>query len=492
MERNKLFWFLVIVSAITGAYFNVGYYHPDEHYQILEFAGYLSGIVTPESLPWEFHHQMRPSLQPIIAYIVHQFSLLIVGEHNPVLWTFLLRLLSAVFSIFTTYQFVKSFEKELKEDYQKWFWLFSFFSWFTVFLHVRFSSEAWAENFWLLGIVFLLKKNKTFQNTFWAGIFLGLSFVFRYQLAFAILGILTWIVYFDSSKWKKLLSIALGGGTILLFSILLDSWFYGNWVIAPYHYFYQNLILKKVTYFGTEPWYYYFVQIFISKTMIINLFYLVTFFFFLFYYPKHLLTWTIIPFLIIHFIITHKELRFLYPLWGFLPFMLMKFFEYIKLDKIPYYKIFLYVLFSIHIPPLLVTLIQYNSMNILVYEIIWKNYDEKEPTIIFIKENIHDLPCKVINNREAQSQCLLPRIYLNNTGIISSYYCEGDSIVLDENKYKRMFIIYYDFKDKKNIPKQYKRVYSFYPEWLITYFNFGGWVNRTSFLEIYEYSPRRN
>ncbi|GIV43406.1 MAG: hypothetical protein KatS3mg035_0529 [Bacteroidia bacterium] len=488
MGKNKLFWFFVVISALLGAVYNVGYVHPDEHFQLLEFAGYLSGMVSSETLPWEFHHAMRPSLQPVIAYCVHQLSIFINGEHNPVLWTLLLRLFSAIFSIFVTYKFVKTFEKEFSEKFKKWFWLLSFFTWFTVFLHVRFSSEAWSENFWLLGIIYLWNAQNLFSKNVYAGIFLGLAFVCRYQLAFAILGVLLWIIFFHQNKWKTLAALTLGGGLVFILSTILDSWFYGRWVIAPYNYFYQNLVLKKVTEFGQEPWYYFFYELFKSRTFILNLFYLLTLFYFLIKYPKHLFVWTLIPFIGIHFIVSHKEWRFLFPIFGFFPYILVKFWEDLfRHWKVQYAQPILKIFFILHLFPLVVTITQYLEPHILVYEFIWKNYSVHEPIIVYFKNESIDGPCKKYLNQDPKTQCLIHQVYLKNTQIYPSYFCEGDSIVLNEKKFQRMLVVYYSFQDKRDIPKAYKRVYSFYPEWVLNYFNIGGWVNRTSFLEIYEY-----
>ncbi len=488
MEKSKIFWFFVTISALLGVYYSVGYYHPDEHFQLLEFAAYLSGLVSSETLSWEFHHAMRPSLQPIIAFFVHQFSIFIYGAHNPVFWTLLLRLLSAILSIFVTYQFVKTFEKEFKENIKKWFWLFSFFTWFTVFLHIRFNSEAWSENFWLLGIIYLWKSENHFSKNFYAGIFLGLAFVFRYQLAFAILGVLAWILIFHQQKWKIFLALALGGGLSFILSTFLDSWFYGKWVIAPYNYFYQNLILKKAAGFGSEPWYFFFQELYISKTFFLNLVYFLAFFYFVVKYPKHLFVWTMLPFIVIHFVISHKEFRFIFPIMGFLPYIFMKFWEFItSIGNFRYSQKILQLFFFLHLFPLIVTVTQYLQPHILVYEFIWKNYSVTEPTIIFFNDFNPDMPCDKYSNQDPKTQCLKHEIYLKNTNIFPWFYCNGDSLVFHDSKFERNLIVYYSFREKQNIPKEYQRVYSFYPEWLIHYFNFGDWVSRTSFLEIYEY-----
>ena len=48
-----------------------GFYHPDEHFQILEYAHLkLFGAETTDYLPWEYHAMMRPGLQPFIAWLL--------------------------------------------------------------------------------------------------------------------------------------------------------------------------------------------------------------------------------------------------------------------------------------------------------------------------------------------------------------------------------------------------------------------------------------
>jgi GPI mannosyltransferase 3 len=56
-----------VVVRILTAWFNGGYFHPDEHWQILEFAWYKLGHEPASILPWEFPAQIRPGLQPWIA-----------------------------------------------------------------------------------------------------------------------------------------------------------------------------------------------------------------------------------------------------------------------------------------------------------------------------------------------------------------------------------------------------------------------------------------
>src|SRR5919206_4106439 len=68
---NMKYWLLIgLAFHLVAAYFNAGYYHYDEHFQILEFANYKLGRVPAESLAWEFHEKIRPWFQPAMAYVL--------------------------------------------------------------------------------------------------------------------------------------------------------------------------------------------------------------------------------------------------------------------------------------------------------------------------------------------------------------------------------------------------------------------------------------
>jgi hypothetical protein len=50
---------LILVAAVRSE----GFHHPDEHFQVLEFAGAKLGLTPWSALAWEYRDQMRPWLQ---------------------------------------------------------------------------------------------------------------------------------------------------------------------------------------------------------------------------------------------------------------------------------------------------------------------------------------------------------------------------------------------------------------------------------------------
>ena len=137
--------------TLLFAFFSNEVYHPDEHFQILEYAHMkLFGTPVPAELPWEYILMMRPGLQPMIAYGLG-WLLDAGGIYSPYLLFSLLHVLSGALSIVSVLAFYRAVRGALSgPSEEKWLLLLSFFLWFMVYLHVRFSSETFSGNLLLL------------------------------------------------------------------------------------------------------------------------------------------------------------------------------------------------------------------------------------------------------------------------------------------------------------------------------------------------------
>ena len=82
--------FILHLCAVT---WSVGYYHTDEHFQILEFLNFKLGRSSSPELAVEFGARIRPWLQPGLDYLVAR-GLTRVGVSNPFDWAWVFRLIS--------------------------------------------------------------------------------------------------------------------------------------------------------------------------------------------------------------------------------------------------------------------------------------------------------------------------------------------------------------------------------------------------------------
>ena len=125
------FSFLLLMLA---AFFSVGYYQADEHYQLLEFAGLKLHLNQAENLPWEYHEKMRATIQPIIAIIIYRISSCF-SITSPFIVVLFLRIMSACLAFYSMLKFHQYMSLKITiEKLKRWFTFLSFLTWFLIFL----------------------------------------------------------------------------------------------------------------------------------------------------------------------------------------------------------------------------------------------------------------------------------------------------------------------------------------------------------------------
>ncbi len=320
---------LSFLLLMLAAFFSVGYYQADEHYQLLEFAGLKLHLNQPENLPWEYHEKMRATIQPFIVIILyrllHWFSIT-----SPFIIVLFLRIISACLAFYSLLKFYQYMSLKITNDKLKcWFTLLSFLTWFLIFNSVRFSSENWSGSIFFIALVIYLQTDKNdFLKYIWIGCLLGFSFLFRFQSIFLIFGLFAWSALIQKISRKIVLYVGIGFVLIFLFGILLDSLFYESFTISSWNYleiyFNHNIVQNRASFFGEAPWTFYFTEAYKMGIAPFSLVYIIAVLFYVFWKPKDALTWCLVSFLGVHFLIAHKELRFFFPILMVLPFLLIE------------------------------------------------------------------------------------------------------------------------------------------------------------------------
>ncbi len=314
---------LAAVIYITTAYNSHGFFHADEHYQIIEFAGLKLGTNSPDELAWEYKAHIRPAIQPTICFFVLK-TLKSFTIENPYYQAFILRFLTAILSLLTIHFFVKQTEKQFDNlNIRKVYWYLSYFLWFIPLISVRFSSETWSGILFLLAMAIHYHSMPNTIKPYLLGIVLGFSFLFRFQIAFAIVGFVLWLFFIDKQRISYLLKMAVALLIILTFGILIDSWFYQEMVFTPWKYFYTTILDHTAPEFENYKWYYYVNKLVSYPSYFIGLPLAFAFIILIIYKPRNLLLWCVIPFMLVHSIVPHKEERFLFPVVFLFPAMLI-------------------------------------------------------------------------------------------------------------------------------------------------------------------------
>ena len=483
--RNHLEGWLSMIGLIAmliAAYFSNGPFHSDEHFQILEFLHYKFGKTPLEDLPWEFNEQMRPGLQVALGYWIIKFFVGI-GLVNPFDQVMGLRFISGGCCWLLLHAFYRICKNQYPEGaHQRLFKGMMHLLWFIPLLGVRFSSENWAAMAFFTGIYVLnpvIWNPKT--NLSWRGLaggfLMGLSFYFRFQMGFAILGYSLWMLIIQRVGIHKLSQWFVGLLLAFAASVWSDHWFYQEWVCTPCNYFTANILDHKAAGFGVSPWWYY-VKLFLWKGIPpISLILLLWFLLGCCLQTKHAMTWIIVPFIIGHSMVGHKELRFMFPM--LLPFLILAmhgavwFFQHYSLES--RWTWLKKSLISINVILLLVVLFTPAKPVVNMYRFLFEKSKQQRQTVLSIDKGVYDYfnlkihfyKSENIESKVFKDQTSLKE-YLNRTRPLQFLFITERALKQD------------DFEGCV-----VKRLYCNLPDW-VSLLNFNHWMERTKIWSVYE------
>jgi GPI mannosyltransferase 3 len=318
-----------LLFHLLVAYRSQGFYQCDEHFQVVEFVSLKLGWSAPADLPWEYGARGRSWLQPALFYPFAR-AFVAAGFEDPLGLAWLLRTLSALLGWAGLCAMARCLPRFLEDGTTRRCTLLAVnFFYLVPLLDARTSGENFSQAFALFALALLVAPGRlgaalypsdeggqlrAFEPAAWlAGTCFGLSFLSRYQAGALVMGCCLWFLVYGRSRLS--LVVSTGGGLLvtLLAGVLIDRWGYGEWVYAPWNYFRLNLLEGVSARFGVSPvW--GFVTLYATKLLPpLGLAWLAVFAISAFALPRHLLTWTTLPFLAMHHAIGHKEARFLFP-----------------------------------------------------------------------------------------------------------------------------------------------------------------------------------
>lgn len=326
ISNNKTPFIVLIVFTLLAVVFSTGFHHPDEYMQIIEFANVKIGGMDPSLLPWEWAERMRPFFQPTLFYLTDKILRPNLTE-NPFFVTTLFRLFHALVGLLAVYYLILSSDRLLKIKEQSFYiYVLYCFLWFMPWMLVRPSSEGLSASLvgLAMGIYFYYRNGKAeLLRLSLIGILCGLSFLVRYQIGFMVLGFGLWLLIIERIGLGRWLVFCFSILLMMIMGVFIDEWGYGEFTLTTWNYIYQNVFLNKSAKWGTDPFWGYLYLMQQHGMPLHSLVILVAYFLMIYRYPRHVLTWTTIPFLIVHSLIQHKEMRFLFPMAIFVPYFLV-------------------------------------------------------------------------------------------------------------------------------------------------------------------------
>src|SRR5258706_4906731 len=129
----------LLIQLIT-CFTAIGFYHPDQHFSVIEFSSWQLGKESGVSYVWEFNHHVRPSLQ-IHLFSAYYLLCTTLGIRDPYLQLTILRILVglamfAVFNLLSLFYFRNERRKVLYRVL-----LIMNFSWMLRYTRIIFNSE---------------------------------------------------------------------------------------------------------------------------------------------------------------------------------------------------------------------------------------------------------------------------------------------------------------------------------------------------------------
>ncbi|MGZ3696864.1 MAG: hypothetical protein ACXVCH_02120 [Bdellovibrionota bacterium] len=356
--RRDVQWTRFLLRWMTVAFFlhliavtcSQGFFHADEHFQILEFLNFKLGKSPASDLPIEFHMMLRPWMQPAI-YTALTTLWTALKIDDPFKWALSFRLIAACIGWLTVVGLsLLAYIWFPDRKWRNWSVILLSTLWFLPALHARHSSENMGGSLFLLGVCFLLLLSPARRldsdhpeslppPVAWiTGILLGFGFEFRFQTAILIFGFLAWLLIIAQVRLKQLLPLLGGIAIPIALGVFVDRWGYGTWTFTPWNYFHWNILQNHVADVDASPFYDYLRRAFTESWPFLGILVLLSMPVAWIRHPRHVLCWSAFPFFLVHMVIGHKELRFLFPLVLAAPIFLIQALYSERTHKLDYEK----------------------------------------------------------------------------------------------------------------------------------------------------------
>ena len=333
----RIRWLLLFALLIQLLFCitQIGFLHPDQHFQLIEFSSWQLGKPSGATSVWELTSQIRPTFQ---VYLFSGFVELCTFLHIDNAYTQLL-ILRIIFGLLGFALFNRLAFHYFKNDRQLLFLVLLLlnFSWTMPYVCTLFSSEMASSIVFFGAILLYERKREETVYLILTGFLFCLAFYLRFQIAFGLVGFGLWMLLIEK-KYTRLLPMILGFGIGLGLNMALDYYFYHQLVFTPYSYYRVNITEGKAAEFGTSSFLFYIVMLtLVIGTPPLSLF--------LFYYSlkaalkqyRQPLVFAVVFFVVGHSFVGHKEERFLFPVLNVLPIIagwgLMSFINYYRTHK---------------------------------------------------------------------------------------------------------------------------------------------------------------
>lgn len=492
-------FFLGLTAGGICGILSYGYYHPDEHFQILEYASSrLTDSSYEQSLPWEYLKEMRSGLLPLIVYLCGN-TMKLIGIYNPFILSMLMRMIAVMLSgvsVIVLYHAIR--EKISSHRWERMYICIAFFFWILAYQNARFSAENISGSMIVICsscyMIWSRKEKMKLWHMMALGAMAGIAFVIRYQMCIALLAILLYVVIIDK-RYKENIITSSAAIMVIALCFLPDVWLYGHWTFTPYNYFYENIVEGYAKYFGEYGIIRYIYEILREGMFIFSGIILFTWGYYIWKNPRDIITWITVSYVVAHFIISHKEPRFLFPMLGFSPYFIVYTMKNIYKDYSYFtskHRTVIKFVISINCIALLYITLK-GDTTVSYYHTIYDICRNSPTDVCLINTangsfayHYHE---DILYPREVDCHFYLPP---NAHRIHAKDHIEGTQIAKKEREKGKTVLILSD-KPNLSVNLPFNRVHFLpYPLWLVEHFNINNWVSRSSGMNEYIYEIKKD
>ncbi len=327
-RRTIYFCFgLSLLLHLIAAFFSEGYQNHDEHFRILEMMHrrLLAPMATdtlercPECLMFSF-------FQPATLGLAVK-GLTLFGITNPFTLATIFRFFSALLGWVSLIAVAYSLAFWVRDVTTRRHSLYALcFVWFFPYLHARPSPESWAGSFFFisLGLMhFVIERGKNsgakkpFIHEILVGGLWAFAFSCRYQMGVVILFVALWYLFLGradgSKRWWSFARMCFGFLLVALAVEGINTWGYGFWY--PTHWNYLDRLVFKggvLHQFASGRWF-YFREVFLQGGPPFSILLIAGTILGWILFPRHVLTWVTASFFVVHQIMAHKQINYLFP-----------------------------------------------------------------------------------------------------------------------------------------------------------------------------------
>lgn len=280
-------------------------YHADENFQYFEAAHRIAfgyGLA-----PWEFREGIRSLVVP--GAMAGIFRALSAYWDRPDYYLAAARFAMACFSLFSI-AFLYNYARTISKLHAAVAATVLAVWYEAVFFSIRPMTEGLAANALICAIALGLlgAKGGSKRDFFLSGFFAALAVMFRFHIGPGVLILALWVCRaYPRRRWLPFICGAIP--PLVLFGAV-DWLTWGAPFSSFIKYFEINIVEGKSSHFGTEPYYWYFIQIYKNWFLCVPVFFLL-----IALRIRQTLPWVLCGAVIVlsHSAIAHKEYRFIFP-----------------------------------------------------------------------------------------------------------------------------------------------------------------------------------